>query len=118
MGDVVDHAIAYLDKATMQLSEAYFNGDWERVRQLDEDLRMGFVDLTPRLKNNTAPQLLQRLEQLIALYRQVIAGCEDHRREIRDQMLEVSKSQRMCRTYTSVSNFALSDLRSQPWQRR
>lgn len=118
MGDVVDHAIAYIDKAIAQLSQAYVAQDWDAIQQLDEKLRVGFIDYTQQLRSTTNQHLLQRLEELIALYREVITGCEQHRSQIREQMLAVSKSQRGSRAYSSVSSIEARDLRSQPWKRR
>ncbi len=117
MGDVVDHAIAYIDRAIGQLSQAYDQRDWESIQALDEKLRVGFIEVTSRLDSSRNERLLQRLEQLIVLYREVIAGCEAHRSDLREQMLGLHQGQRGSRAYTNVSNFALSDIRNQPWRR-
>ena len=118
MGDVVDHAIAYIDKAISQLTQAYAERDWDTIQVLDEKLRVGFFDYTQQLHDSRNETLLARLELLIGLYREVIAGCEQHRSQLRDQMLGLNNSRRGSHAYASVSNFATSDLRNQPWLRR
>ena len=117
MGDVVSHAIAYIDKATMQLGEAFNARDWEKIQLLDERLRLDFVTYTQQLQSCNSERLRHSLEKLITLYREVIAGCERHRSEIRDQMLSVSNGVRGSRAYASVDRFQSHDLRSQPWRR-
>jgi len=117
MGDVVNHAIVYVEKATEQLSQAFVAQDWERIQTLDEKLRLDFVTYTQQLPGCTNEQLRSKLETLINLYREVIAGCEAHRSQIHEQMLDVNKGLRGSRAYTSVDGFQMQDLRSQPWQR-
>lgn len=118
MGDVVDHAIAYIDKTIGQLTQAYAARDWDAIQALDEKLRVGFFDYTQQLHGTRNETLLARLEQLIVLYREVIAGCEAHRSQLREQMLGINNSRRGSHAYASVSEFALRDSRSQPWLRR
>jgi flagellar protein FliT len=118
MGDVINHAIAYIEKATEQLSQAFVAQDWERIQVLDERLRLDFVTYTQQLHGSNNQQLRGKLETLITLYREVITGCEAHRSQIREQMLGVNKGQRGTRAYASVDGFQARDLLSQPWQRR
>lgn len=118
MGDVVSHAIAYIEKATDQLSAAFAAQDWEQIQTLDEKLRLDFVAYTQQLQACNSERLRDSLATLIALYRQVIAGCEAHRSNIREQMLGVNKGLRGSRAYASVDGFQQRDLRSQPWRRR
>jgi len=117
MGDVVSHAIAYIDKATDQLSQAFVAQDWETIQRLDEKLRLDFVTYTQQLHGCNSQQLRSSLETLITLYRQVITGCEEHRSHIRDQMLGVNKGLRGSRAYTNVDSLEMRDMRSQPWRR-
>lgn len=117
MGDVVSHAIAYIDKAAAQLGHAFASQDWEQIQILDEKLRLDFVAYTQQLHSCNSEQLRRSLETLITLYRQVIAGCEQHRSEIREQMLGVNKGVRGSRAYASVDSFQTRDLQSQPWRR-
>jgi hypothetical protein len=118
MGDVVNHAIAYIQKATEQLSQAFAGQDWERIQALDEKLRLDFVTYTQQLHGCNNEQLRSALEVLITLYRQVITGCEEHRSQIRQQMLGVSNGVRGSRAYASVDAFQMRDQLGQPWQRR
>ena len=118
MGDVVDHAIAYIDKTISQLTQAYADRDWDAIQALDEKLRVGFFDYTQQLQSSRNEALLARLEHLISLYREVIVSCELHRSQLREQMLGLNNSRRGSRAYASVSDFATRDLRNQPWLRR
>jgi hypothetical protein len=117
MGDVVSHAIAYIEKATDQLAQAFAAQDWEQIRVLDERLRLDFVTYTQELHGCSNEQLRDSLGALITLYREVITGCEQHREQIREQMLEVSKGVRGSRAYASVDGFQAREQLSQPWQR-
>jgi len=118
MGEVVDHAIAYIDKTISQLAQAYAERDWDAIQAIDEKLRVGFFDYAQQLQNTRNEALLARLEHLIGLYREVITSCEQHRSELREQMLGLNNSRRGSRAYASVSDFAIRDLRNQPWLRR
>jgi flagellar protein FliT len=118
MGDVINHAIAYVEKATEQLLQAFVAQDWEKIQGLDEKLRLDFVVYTRQLHGCNSEQLRGSLETLITLYRQVIAGCEEHRSQIREQMLDINKGQRGSRAYASVDGLQTRDMLSQPWQRR
>jgi hypothetical protein len=117
MGDVVSHAIAYIEKATEQLSQAFAAQDWESIQVLDENLRLDFVTYTRQLPDCSNEKLRGKLEILITLYREVIAGCEAHRNQIREQMLDINKGLRGSHAYASVDGFQMQDLRNQPWQR-
>lgn len=106
MSDEANQALARLDQRIADLREALQASDWDRLADLNRDVR-NLVD--PVMKSLEQQQLpleavQQRLSELDGFVREADAAAREAREEARDALEQAGQNRKAANAYARVSN--------------
>lgn len=96
--------LQYINHTNEQLSQAILDADWERVKQLDDDMRLQFqrqAQLMSELDRNENSELRLAVVSLYSTYEKVVQACRQQREQLRDELQGVKHNQKAVAAYHS-----------------
>lgn len=106
MTDEANQALLRLDERIADLRQALKDSDWDRVAELNHDVRSLVEPVMTALENSQLPleSVQQRLGDLDAFVREADAAARQVRQEAQEALEQVGQNRKAANAYARVSN--------------
>lgn len=106
MSDQANEALARLDDRIAELQQALQDTDWERLGELNSDVRTLIDPVMAALEQRqlSATEVQKRLGELDAFVRQADSAAREARQEARDALEQVGQNRKAASAYARVSH--------------
>ncbi|MGE8321462.1 flagellar protein FliT [Pseudomonas plecoglossicida] len=94
----MSEVIARIEQTREMLLAALAERDWAAVGELDLECRLRIGDMVTEAKGNEA-DVSASLEQLLAVYRQLIEVASGERQSVVDEMTKIRQAQSAAKVY-------------------
>ena len=106
MTDEANQALLRLDERIADLRQALKDSDWDRVAELNHDVRSLVEPVMTALENRQLPleSVQQRLGDLDAFVREADAAARQARKEAQEALEQVGQNRKAANAYARVSS--------------
>ncbi|QGZ30527.1 flagellar protein FliT [Stutzerimonas stutzeri] len=91
-------AVKYLEETGNALRHALMQQDWTAISVLDLQCR-NVVEAAMQEPREDEQAIRQRLQELVALYRELVMTCQAEQRRVADELVQLNHSQRGTNVY-------------------
>jgi flagellar protein FliT len=87
-----------LETTGAAMREAMAKGDWASIAELDQQCRVAVEEaMVESVKDEKA--LRERMEELLALYRQLIGACQTEQKRLASELIQLNQSHQGAKVY-------------------
>jgi hypothetical protein len=104
-GIIVGSILQYIDDTSIRLELALEQEDWEAVKLIDDELRVQLIARTEpadALSAESSQNMARGMRKLADTYQRVLRACEQHRNDIKQEMMGLHRSRKGISAYQSL----------------